>query len=53
MDSGQERIRVGDEVSFQLNYSALVRAMTSPFIGKVVVPDSEGGLRHTHDRSHK
>jgi predicted amino acid racemase len=51
VDSGQERIRVGDEVSFQLNYSALVQAMTSPFVGKVVVPDSDGGLRHTHHRS--
>lgn len=27
---------VGSEVSFQLNYSALVRAMTSPFVTKVV-----------------
>lgn len=27
---------VGDEISFQLNYSALVRAMTSPFVTKTV-----------------
>ncbi len=27
---------VGAEISFQLNYSALVRAMTSPFVTKVV-----------------
>lgn len=26
---------VGEEVTFQLNYSALVRAMTSPFVSKV------------------
>lgn len=32
--SGQEPLRVGTEVSFQLNYSALLRAMTSPFISK-------------------
>ena len=31
-------LSVGDEVSFQLNYSALLRAMTSPFIAKVIVP---------------
>lgn len=29
---------VGSEVSFQLNYSALVRAMTSPFVAKVIKP---------------
>ena len=29
------RLRVGGEVAFQLNYSALVRAMTSPFVAKV------------------
>lgn len=28
---------VGSEVAFQLNYSALVQAMTSPFVTKVVV----------------
>ena len=27
---------VGDEVSFQLNYSALLRAMTSPYVAKVI-----------------
>lgn len=27
---------VGSEVSFQLNYSALVHAMTSPFVTKVI-----------------
>ena len=29
-------LRVGAEVTFQLDYSALVRSMTSPFIAKVV-----------------
>lgn len=29
-------IKVGSELTFQLNYSALLRAMTSPFISKVV-----------------
>ncbi len=35
-DSGQGNLSVGAEVTFQLNYSALVRAMTSPFVTKVV-----------------
>lgn len=30
-------LRIGDEVPFQLNYSALLRAMTSPYVAKVVV----------------
>jgi hypothetical protein len=30
-----DRFPVGAEVGFQLNYSALVRAMTSPYIAKV------------------
>ncbi|MCU7802303.1 MAG: alanine/ornithine racemase family PLP-dependent enzyme [Candidatus Thiodiazotropha sp. (ex Lucinoma borealis)] len=33
-------ISVGEEVTFQLNYSALVRAMTSPFVTKLVRPAS-------------
>ncbi|MHC5209587.1 MAG: alanine/ornithine racemase family PLP-dependent enzyme [Planctomycetota bacterium] len=35
-DSGRQRLPVGAEVTFQLNYSALVRAMTSPFVAKVM-----------------
>ena len=34
-DSGQQSLSIGAEVAFQLNYSALVRSMTSPFVGKV------------------
>lgn len=34
-DSGDHRLAVGTELAFQLNYSALVRAMTSPFVTKV------------------
>ncbi len=33
-----ERLSVGVEVSFQLNYSALMRSMTSQFVSKVVTP---------------
>jgi predicted amino acid racemase len=31
-----DNIRVGSEVAFQLNYSALLRAMTSPFVSTVI-----------------
>lgn len=36
VDAGnyQDPLTVGDEIPFQLNYSALLRAMTSPFIAK-------------------
>lgn len=33
-------LSIGSEVTFQLNYSALVRAMTSPFVIKVMKPAS-------------
>lgn len=36
VDSGQKRLPVGAEVKFQVNYSALMRAMTSPFVAKVM-----------------
>lgn len=35
--SNSRELTVGSEVAFHLNYSALVHAMTSPFITKVVV----------------
>lgn len=35
-DSGGELVPVGTEFAFQLNYSGLVRTMTSPFVTKVV-----------------
>ncbi len=35
-DSGPCRLAVGAEITFQLNYSALVRAMASPFVAKVL-----------------
>ncbi len=35
-ESGRAPLCVGAEVPFQLNYSALVRAMTSPFVAKVM-----------------
>jgi predicted amino acid racemase len=45
-DSGQEHLPVGAEIEFQLNYSALLRAMTSPFVAKVVKVPS--GRAHAH-----
>ncbi|NQT11800.1 MAG: alanine/ornithine racemase family PLP-dependent enzyme [Planctomycetes bacterium] len=36
LDSGGDSISVGAEMTFHLNYSALLRAMTSPFVAKVV-----------------
>jgi len=38
LESERFELMVGAEVIFQLNYSALVRAMTSPFVAKVTVP---------------
>lgn len=35
LDVGDNTVSVGDEIAFQLDYSALVRAMTSPFATKV------------------
>lgn len=34
--SGLERLAIGAEMTFQLNYSALLRVMTSPFVAKVI-----------------
>ena len=40
LESDCFELSVGAEVIFQLNYSALVRAMTSPFVTKVMTPAS-------------
>ena len=39
--SRERRTRVGAEIAFQVNYSALVRAMTSPFVAKVYQSESK------------
>jgi predicted amino acid racemase len=39
LDIGDEQIAVGDEIRFRLGYGALVRAMTSPFVTRVELPD--------------
>lgn len=38
LESTSDNLSVGSEMIFQLNYSALVRAMTSPFIMKIMRP---------------
>lgn len=32
VDTGKQRLPIGAEIKFQLNYSALIRAMVSPFV---------------------
>ena len=34
VDAGELAVVVGDQMAFGLDYSALVRAMTSPFVAK-------------------
>jgi ornithine racemase len=36
LDGGRRAVAVGDELTFQLDYSALTRAMASPFVSKVI-----------------
>lgn len=36
LNAGKHRPSIGDEITFHLNYSALVRAMTSPFVTKLL-----------------
>ncbi len=36
LDAGRHHLSVGAEITFQINYSALLRAMTSPFVAKTV-----------------
>lgn len=35
IESTKDKLLVGEEIKFQLNYSALVRSMTSPFVTKI------------------
>jgi predicted amino acid racemase len=39
-----KRLCVGGQIPFQLNYSALLRAMTSPFVTRVMKQSSEDAL---------
>ena len=41
--SARDRPAVGGETRFQLDYSALLRAMTSPFVTKIIRPPAAAG----------
>ena len=41
IESDSVDLCIGAEVTFQLNYSALIRSMTSPFVTKVMMPASD------------
>jgi predicted amino acid racemase len=41
LDTGLCSPAIGSEVRFQLNYSALLRAMTSPFVARAISKDNE------------
>jgi len=42
LDAGRQPLEVGDEVELDLDYAALLAAMTSPFVRKVVLPAGAG-----------
>lgn len=44
IDAGTHPIAVGSEVRFQLDYSALLRAMTAPYVTKVLRPQASKSL---------
>ncbi len=44
LDTDECHLIIGDEIEFQMNYSALVRAMTSPFVTKAMA-FSKAGLK--------
>lgn len=41
LDVGDHALEVGDEVAFQVDYRALIRATTSPFVTKVEIGDGQ------------
>jgi predicted amino acid racemase len=47
LDSGTCPLKVGTEISFRLSYGALIRAMTSPFVAKIV-KNENGGSSKSH-----
>ena len=40
LDAGKHSVRVGDALTFQVNYSAFLKAMTSPLVGQVLRPQA-------------
>lgn len=52
LESSRYRPSVGDALPFQLNYSALLRAMTSPFVAKVIKQQDDPCPIHTSHINH-
>jgi len=54
MNAGDTRLAVGSNVSFQLNYSAFLRAMTSPHVAKTFTGEGADALtdREVHPLPH-
>jgi len=52
VDAGRTELAVGSEVAFNLNYGALLRAMTSPFVAKVMNPIDKRTADHRDVRGH-
>jgi predicted amino acid racemase len=52
LESSHYQPAIGVEIPFQLNYSALLRAMTSPFVAKVVKQQSDHNPVHTSHVNH-
>ena len=46
VESKSDRLSIGTEVAFQVNYSAMLRSMTSPFVAKVL---TQQGRRTSRD----
>lgn len=47
LDAGSARLPVGVEVKFQLNYSALIRSMASPFVSKRIKQEVNAPMNAT------
>ncbi len=44
IDAGQRRLSIGAEIAFQMTYSALARAMASPYVAKLMQPMNKPGV---------
>lgn len=47
LNAGENKLPVGSSVSFQLNYSAFLRAMTSPCVAKTYIGHDAAAMPHT------
>jgi predicted amino acid racemase len=51
VDAGRHNFPVGSEISFKLNYSALLQAMTSPFVAKSLKHEMAAFTGSEHDNA--